>query len=53
MVSHGVDVNPNFSPIIGHRIKMDDFLYKEGEVFIFYLVIYKLVENSKKTFEYG
>ncbi len=42
------------SPMLGHKIKVKNFLYRIGEILTFCHVIYKFVENlQKKPFEYG
>lgn len=41
------------SPIIGHMIKIANFLYEEVEIFIFCHVTYKLVENLDIHFDCG
>ena len=41
MLSHGGSVIPNFPPIMGHMIKIENFLSDEVEIF-------KLVENLEK-----
>ena len=37
MLSHGDIVIPNFSPIIGHLIKIENFFNEDSEIFPCYL----------------
>ena len=47
-LSHGGSVFPNFLPIIGCMIKIENFLYEVSEIFVYH-VNYKLMKN-KQTF---
>ena len=41
MFSHSGSVIPNFfTPFIGHMIKIENFLYKVGEIFILFLIFH-------------
>ncbi len=43
------------NPIKGHMIKIENFLNKVGEIFIFFYIIYIIGEKfrEKKTFDYS